>query len=71
MGKTQKRRGPPKGKGGRPPLPEGERLIDVGVRLQKPVIDQIDEIAGPKYRSETIRDLLGEALMARAKKAGR
>jgi hypothetical protein len=62
-----KRRGPPKGSGGRPPIPESERLVDVGLRLKPALIDDLDAIAATldMERSELMRTMLEEGVAKR------
>jgi hypothetical protein len=64
---TAKRRGPPKGSGGRPPIPESERKVDVGLRLKPALIDDLDAIAATLdvERSELMRSMIEEGVAKR------
>jgi len=60
---------------GRPPIPEDERVDPVVVRLSRALVQEIDAEREGRLdspgRSTMIRELLVEALEARAKKRGR
>jgi hypothetical protein len=55
-------------KTGRPPKPPGEKFVVAGLRLPPTDLARIDAMVRPgQTRNEVLRDLLAEALAARAK----
>jgi hypothetical protein len=59
-------------KTGRPPKPPGEKYVVAGLRLPPGELARIDSmVRAGQTRNEVLRELLAEALLARAKKGGR
>lgn len=57
---------------GRPPKPPGEKFVVAGLRLPPTDLARIDAMVPPgQTRNEVLRELLAEALMARAKAESR